>query len=133
MQLRFEHPTLAGAQKGGWMTPEARRLPGAVLTTETRGFLAEQDTHAARAAAIAALAPAAEAPKEAPKLVTKDSTVLPNAYTSSALVGYSDEASTTSPPDSARDDRPTPAGSRSTPSPTRPRPTRPPSRASSTP
>jgi nitrate reductase (NAD(P)H) len=80
-RLRFEHPTLAGAAKGGWMTPEARRLPGAVLSPETRGFLAEQDTHAARAAAVAALAPPEEKKEEKPKLVTKDSTVLPNVYT----------------------------------------------------
>ena len=30
-ELQFEHPTLAGQQEGGWMTPAARRLPGAVL------------------------------------------------------------------------------------------------------
>ena len=52
--LTFEHPTLAGQQVGGWMTPDARRLAGAHLSEESAYAQAKRDMHAARAAAIEA-------------------------------------------------------------------------------
>ena len=54
--LTFEHPTLAGQQTGGWMTPDARRLAGAHLSEESAYAQAKRDMHAARAAAIEASA-----------------------------------------------------------------------------
>ena len=67
-QLEFEHPTLAGQAPGGWMTPQARRLAGAVLSEESAYATAKRDMHAARAEALAP----EEAPKEeAPKVVAK--------------------------------------------------------------
>ena len=51
--LRFEHPTLAGQQTGGWMTPEAKRRSGAVRTPETQYKETMRDMHAARAADLA--------------------------------------------------------------------------------
>ncbi|KAH8095220.1 hypothetical protein JL720_2503 [Aureococcus anophagefferens] len=47
--LVFEHPTLAGAQAGGWMTDDARRLAGASLTPESAGAAAMRDMHAGAA------------------------------------------------------------------------------------
>jgi len=67
-RLEFEHPTLAGQAPGGWMTPQARRLAGAVLSEESAYATAKRDMHAARAEALAP----EEAPKEeAPKVVAK--------------------------------------------------------------
>lgn len=51
--LSFEHPTLAGAARGGWMTPDAIRLAGGGLGAEAAYVAAQRDLHAARAAAAA--------------------------------------------------------------------------------
>ena len=76
--LVFEHPTLAGAQAGGWMTDDARRLAGASLTPESAGAAAMRDMHAARAAAVGGGDDAAPAPAPAAKATGAP---LGNAYT----------------------------------------------------
>merc|ERR1719201_2032292 len=67
--LTFEHPTLAGQQTGGWMTPDARRLAGAHLSEESAYAQAKRDMHAARAAAIEASAGPDEKVKDEPVAV----------------------------------------------------------------
>ena len=91
--LKFEHPTLAGAQTGGWMTPEARRLAGGQLSEESGGASRHRDMHAARAAAIAAKdpAPAAAEKPAAAAVTTATGNVLKHKYTLADLAKHGTE------------------------------------------
>jgi len=46
--LRFEHPTLAGTQEGGWMTPDAKLLPSGGMSESSLAALSLRTLYSAR-------------------------------------------------------------------------------------